>query len=288
MSILIQPNTAFLVQGMTGREGSYYTAKMLAYGTNIVGGVSPEKGGEWLHGKPIFDNIRTATEATGANASIVFVNAASAVDAIFEAVDAELELIVCVTDGIPIQDTLRLRAYLDRHLGTRLIGPSSPGIVIPRIANVGIVPTHLGVPGRIGIVSRSASLAYEVMTAMVDYELGVSTFVGIGGDPVVGTSFAEILMLFEEDLETSAVVLIGEIGGSSEIEVASYIGSKVTKQVVAYVAGQSAAPYVRMGHAGAVFTTPDTSAAAKIEALQSAGARVARSIEEVVPLLAAR
>ncbi|MBK8025949.1 MAG: succinate--CoA ligase subunit alpha [Chloroflexi bacterium] len=287
MAILINPDSAFLIQGITTREGSHFTGQMLSYGTAIVAGVMPEKGGAWEHGIPVFDNIRTAVEATGANASIVFANAPAAVDAIYEAVEEQLKLVICITDGIPTQDTLKLKAYLSRNRHTRLIGPSSPGILIPGRSNAGIVPGFLGAEGKIGIVSRSASVAYEVMAMMSAAGLGQSTFVGVGGDPIVGTSFADVLALFEEDPETTSIVLIGEVGGAGELEAAAHISSRLTKPLIAYVVGRSAVPFVRMGHAGAVITTPDTTAQAKVAALKSAGAMIAHSVDDIIALLLA-
>lgn len=285
MAILIEPDMTFLVQGITGREGSYFTAQMLTNNTPIVGGITPEKGGDWLHGIPVFDNVRTALDATGANASIVFVNTFAVLDALYEAINARLQLIVCVTDGIPIRDTLKLQAYLRHQTTVRLLGPSSPGILIPGRASVGIVPAFLGTPGKVGVVARSASLGYEVMSLLSAAGIGQSTFVGIGGDPVVGTTLADVITLFEEDMETTAIVLIGEIGGASEIEAAAYIASRSTKPVIAYIAGTSVAPHIRMGHAGAVVTTQETTAAVKIDTLRNAGARVASSLDELVWLL---
>lgn len=285
MAILIELDMTFLVQGITGREGSHFTAQMLANGTPIVGGVTPEKGGDWLHGIPVFDNIRTAIEATGANASIVFVNTVAVTDALYEAISAGLQLIVCVTDGIPIRDTLKLQAFLRRQTTVRLLGPSSPGILIPGRANIGIVPGFLGTPGSVGVVSRSASLGYEVMNLLSTAGIGQSTFVGIGGDPVVGTTLTDVIALFEEDAETSATVMIGEIGGASELEAAAYIASRSTKPVIAYIAGLSVIPNVRMGHAGAVVTTKETTAAVKIDTLRRAGVRVAQSLDEIASLL---
>ncbi len=285
MAILVNDETRFLIQGITGREGSHFTQQMISYGTAIVAGVTPEKGGGWLHGVPIFDNVRTAVAATGADTSLVFVNPAAAADAIYEAIDEKMRLIVCVTSGIPIRDALRLRAYLASRPATRLIGPSSPGLLVPGRANAGITPLFLGTPGKVGIVSRSASLAYEVMAMMNEVDIGQSTFVGIGGDAVIGTSLADILMLFEDDTETHVVLLIGEIGGSGEQDAAEVMRDVITKPIVAYIAGESARPGVRMGHTGALVTSPGTEAGAKIDALMFAGARIARSLDAIIPLL---
>ncbi|MBL8134933.1 MAG: succinate--CoA ligase subunit alpha [Anaerolineae bacterium] len=285
MAILINHDTEFLVQGITEQAGSFHTAQMLAYGTSIVAGVTPEMGGAWEHGIPVFDNIRTATEATGANSSIIFGDGPSAVDAIYEAVDEGLRLVICVTDGIPTQDSLKLKSYLDRHPRTRLIGPGSPGVLVPGRANAGIVPGFVASEGKVGVVSRSASVAYEGMALMSAAGFGQSTFVGVGSDAIVGTSYAEVLALFEEDPETSCIILMGEVGGAAEIEAAAQISIRITKPVIAFLVGRSAIPFVRMGHAGAIITTPDTTVEAKEAALKSAGALIAHSLEDVVSLL---
>lgn len=285
MSILINADTNFLIQGITGREGSRHTLKMLEAGTRIVGGVTPEKGGDWLKGIPVFDNVRTAVQATGANATIVFVGVASAIDAIYESADAGVELIVCVTEGIPIVDTLKLCTHLRKEGKTRLIGPNSPGIVTPHQSYAGIVPNLALTPGKVGVVARSSSLAYDVMTLMSKANIGQSTFVGVGGDPVVGTTFVDILALFEEDHDTSSIVLIGESGGTSEIEAANFIKAHMTKPIVAYIAGRAIPTGIRIGHPGAVVTTQQTTAAAKIEALTTADVLIARTPEQIIDLL---
>jgi succinyl-CoA synthetase alpha subunit len=286
MTILFNKDTLFLVQGITGREGSHYTARMLSYGTPIVAGVTPEKGGEWQHGLPVFDSVHDAVEATGANASIVFVQPAAAVDALYEAVDARLSPIVCVTEGIPINDALRLNVYIRHHFpGMRLLGPGSPGILVPGRAVVGITPLSFGISGKVGIVARSASLAYDVMARMTDIGIGISAFVGLGGDPVSGTTFTDILALFEDDIDTGIVILIGEIGGTSEHQAAAYIRDEMTKPVIAYIAGAAAPQGVRMGHAGARITSQETTAIAKLDALSFAGARVVRSLDAILPRL---
>jgi succinyl-CoA synthetase alpha subunit len=286
MTILFNENTLFLVQGITGREGSHYTARMLSYGTPVVAGVTPEKGGEWQHGLPVFDSVRDAVEATGANASVVFVQPAAAIDALYEAVDARLSPIVCVTEGIPINDALRLNTYIRHHFpGMRLLGPGSPGLLVPRRAVVGITPLSFGVSGKVGIVARSASLAYDVMSRMTEASIGISAFVGLGGDPIIGTTFTDILALFEDDLDTSTLILIGEIGGTSEHQAADFIRDEMTKPVIAYIAGAAAPPGIRMGHAGARITGQNTTAAAKLNALSLAGAQVVRSLDAIVPRL---
>jgi succinyl-CoA synthetase alpha subunit len=253
MSILVNKNTRLLVQGVTGNEGFFHTSQMVAYGTNVVAGMTPGKGGEWvLDGKvPVFDSVKIACEATGANTSVIFVPARFAADAIFEAIDAEIELIVCITEGIPVLDMMRVRNYLDQK-GSRLIGPNCPGLLTPGEAKVGIIPGNIAIPGKIGVVSRSGTLTYEVLYALKLVGLGVSTCVGIGGDPVNGTSFIDCLEMFEADSNTEKVVMIGEIGGTDEERAAEYISDYMTKPVVGFIAGQTAPPGKRMGHAGAI------------------------------------
>src|SRR3972149_6783059 len=238
MSILIDKNTSLLVQGITGNEGLFHTQQMVAYGTNVVAGVRPGKGGEWvLDGKiPVFDSAKIAIEATGANTGVIFVPARFASDAIFEEADAGLALIVCITEGIPIQDMMRVRNYLDQK-GVRLVGPDCPGLLTPREAKGGIIPGHIAAPGNIGIVARSGTLTYEVIHALTQRGLGQSTCVGIGGDPVNGTSFIDALRLFEADPPTDKVVMIGEIGGNDEEQAAEFIADHMSKPVVAFIAG---------------------------------------------------
>ncbi|MGQ9458861.1 MAG: succinate--CoA ligase subunit alpha [Anaerolineae bacterium] len=285
MSILVDRNTRLVVQGITGREGRFHTAEMVKYGTNIVAGVTPGKGGEWCDGIPVFDTVREAVEATGANTSIIYVPARFAVEAILEAADAGIGLIVCITEGIPVLDMVQVKAYL-RERGTRLIGPNCPGVITPGEAKVGIMPGHIHLPGHVGVVSRSGTLTYEVVHALTDRDLGQSTAVGIGGDPIVGTDFVEVLSLFEADPQTDQVVLIGEIGGTDEERAAAFIRSRMTKPVVAFVAGQTAPPGKRMGHAGAIISGGTGTAAEKIRAFQEAGVPVARHPTEVADLLA--
>ncbi len=286
MSILIDRNTRLLVQGITGKEGLFHTAQMHAYGTNIVAGVTPGKGGEWvLNGKiPVFDSVKLAVEATGANCSVIFVPARFAPDAIFEAADAGLPLIVCITEGIPVQDMMRVRAYLDQKR-IRLIGPNCPGLLTPGESKVGIIPGDIAVPGEVGVVSRSGTLTYEVLYAMKNLGLGASTCVGIGGDPINGTSFIDVLQMFENDPQTEKVVLIGEIGGNDEERAAEFIAKHMTKPVVAFIAGQTAPPGKRMGHAGAIIEGGTGTAADKIKALEAANVKVARHPEEIATLL---
>ncbi len=286
MSILVNENTKLLVQGITGKEGLFHTTQMLAYGTNVVAGVTPGKGGSWvLDGKvPVFDSVAAAKESTNANASVIFVPARFAADAIIEAADAGIELIVCITEGVPVHDMMRVRAYLDT-LNTQLIGPNCPGLLTPGSAKVGIIPGNIAIPGNVGVVSRSGTLTYEVLYALKEKGMGASTCVGIGGDPIKGLNFLEILEMFENDPQTEKVVLIGEIGGSDEEKAAEYISNKMTKPVVAFIAGQTAPPGKRMGHAGAIIEGGAGMAADKIKALENAGVKVARHPEEIPSLL---
>ncbi len=286
MSILVNKNTRLIVQGITGREGLFHTRQMVAYGTNVVGGVTPGKGGEWvLDGKiPVFDSVRQAAEATGANASVIFVPARFAADAVFEAADAGLELIVCITEGIPVFDMMRVRAYID-HLDTRLVGPNCPGLLTPGEAKVGIIPGNIAIPGNVGVVSRSGTLTYEVLYALKNIGMGASTCVGIGGDPVNGTNFIDVLRMFEADPQTEKVVMIGEIGGTDEEKAAEFIANHMSKPVVSFIAGQTAPPGKRMGHAGAIVQGGTGTAASKIAALEAANVKVARHPEEIPELL---
>lgn len=286
MSILVDKTTRLLVQGITGNEGLFHTEQMAAYGTNIVAGVTPGKGGEWvLGGKiPVFDSVKIAVEATGANTSVIFVPARFAADAIFEAADAGIPLIVCITEGIPVQDMMEVRSYLDQK-GVRLVGPNCPGLLTPGGAKVGIIPGDISIPGRVGVVSRSGTLTYEVLYALKLKNMGVSTCVGIGGDPINGTSFIDTLQLFEEDPETEKVVLIGEIGGTDEEKAADFIADHMTKPVVAFIAGQTAPPGKRMGHAGAIVEGGAGTAEEKVRALEQVGVQVAEHPELIPDLL---
>ncbi len=285
MSILIDKNTRLLVQNITGKEGLFHTQQMVAYGTNVVAGVTPGKGGEWvLDGKiPVFDSVKVAAYATGANTSVIFVPARFAADALFEAADAGIPLLVCITEGIPVQDMMRVRNYLDQK-GIRLVGPNCPGILTPGEAKVGIIPGDIAIHGNVGIVSRSGTLTYEVLYALKMANMGVSTCIGIGGDPIIGTNFLDALALFEEDPSTDKVVLIGEIGGTDEEKAAEFIADQMTKPVVGFIAGRSAPPGKRMGHAGAIVEGGSGLAADKIKALQSAGVKVANHPEEIPSL----
>jgi succinyl-CoA synthetase alpha subunit len=282
MSILINGDTRLLVQGITGQEGLFHTQQMLGYGTNIVAGVTPGRGGEWvLDGKiPVFDSVRTGVEVTGANTSVIFVPARFAGDAILEAADAGLDLIICITEGIPVNDMLTVKQVI-RDKKVCLIGPNSPGLITPGSAKAGIIPGSITQKGNIGVVSRSGTLTYEVLYALKQAGIGTSTCVGIGGDPVIGTNFSEILSYFEGDSQTDAVVMIGEIGGSEEEKAAAYIADNMTKPVIGFIAGQAAPPNKRMGHAGAIIEGGVGTAQAKVEALQNAGVQVANYPEEI-------
>jgi succinyl-CoA synthetase alpha subunit len=286
MSILINKNTKLVVQGITGKEGLFHTEQMYAYGTHVVAGMTPGKGGEWvLDGKiPVFDSVKIAVEATGANTSVIFVPARFAADSIFEAADAGIPLIVCITEGIPVQDMMRVRNYLDQK-GIRLVGPNCPGLLTPGEAKVGIIPGDIAIPGNVGVVSRSGTLTYEVLYALKLVGMGVTTCVGIGGDPINGTSFIDALGMFEEDPHTEKIVMIGEIGGSDEERAAEFIADHLTKPVVSFIAGQTAPPGKRMGHAGAIVEGGSGLAVDKIKALEAVGVNVARHPEEIPSLL---
>jgi succinyl-CoA synthetase alpha subunit len=284
MSILVNKDTRLLVQGITGREGLFHTEQMLDYGTQVVAGVTPGKGGEWAAQVPVFDTVKAAVEATGANCSIIYVPARLAPDAMFEAADAGIPLIVCITEGIPVLDMIKVCSYLTQK-GTRLIGPNCPGLLTPGEAKVGIIPGHIGRPGNVGIVARSGTLTYEVIHALSQRGLGQSTCVGIGGDPVKGTNFIDVLTMFNDDPGTEKVVLIGEIGGTDEEQAAEYIADHMTKPVAAFIAGQTAPAGKRMGHAGAIIEGGSGLAADKIKALKEAGARVASHPEQIPDLL---
>jgi succinyl-CoA synthetase alpha subunit len=286
MSILVNKDTRLLVQGITGNEGAFHTSQMVDYGTNVVAGVTPGKGGEWVEGGkiPVFDSVKMAVEATGADTSVIFVPARFSADAIFEAADGGIELIVCITEGIPVQDMMRVRNYLDQKK-VRLVGPNCPGLLTPGESKVGIIPGDIAIPGNVGVVSRSGTLTYEVLYALMQEGMGVSTCVGIGGDPVNGTNFIDCLSMFEADPQTEKAVLIGEIGGSDEEKAAEFIADQMTKPVVSFIAGQTAPPGKRMGHAGAIIEGGSGTAADKIKALQSAGVRVAKHPEEIPELL---
>jgi succinyl-CoA synthetase alpha subunit len=284
MSILINKNTRLLVQGITGNEGLFHTRQMVAYGTNVVAGMTPGKGGEWVDDKiPVFDSVKLAVDATGANTSVIFVPARFAPDSMFEAADAGVQLIVCITEGVPVQDMMRVRNYLDQK-GVRLLGPNCPGLLTPGECKVGIIPGNIAIPGNVGVVSRSGTLTYEVLYALKLLNMGASTCVGIGGDPINGTNFIDCLQMFEHDPQTEKVVMIGEIGGTDEDRAAEFIAAKMTKPVVSFIAGQTAPPGKRMGHAGAIIEGGAGTAADKVKALEAAGVKVAKHPEEI-PLL---
>ena len=286
MSILVDKNTRVVVQGITGREGLFHSEQMLEYGTQVVAGTRPGKGGEWvLDGKvPVFDSVQIAVEATGANTSVIFVPAQFAADAMFEAGDSGVSLIVCLTEGIPVQDMMRVRNYLDQK-DVRLVGPNCPGLLTPGESKVGIIPGNIAIPGNIGVVSRSGTLTYEVLYALKENGMGSSTCVGIGGDPINGTNFIDVLELFEDDPETDAVVLIGEIGGSDEEKAADYISKFMTKPVYGFIAGKTAPPGKRMGHAGAIVEGGEGTAEEKVKALEAAGVAMADHPEKIAEMI---
>lgn len=286
MSILIDKNTRLLVQGITGSEGIFHSRQMVEYGTNIVAGVTPGKGGEWvLDSKvPVFDSVKIAVDATGANTSVIFVPARFAADAIFESSDAGLNLIVCITEGIPVQDMMQVRNYLDQK-GSRLVGPNCPGLLSPGESKVGIIPGNIAIAGTVGVVSRSGTLTYEVLYALKQENIGVSTCVGIGGDPINGTDFVDCLRMFEDDPFTEKIILIGEIGGSDEEIAAGFISHYMTKPVVGFIAGRTAPPGKRMGHAGAIVEGGAGTAEDKIRSLEQVGVRVANFPGEIPDLL---
>ena len=277
MSILVDKNTRLLVQGLTGNEGTFHAQRCMEYGTNIVAGVTPGKGGTTHLDVPVFNGVAEAVKQTGANASMIFVPGAFAADAILEATDAGLEMVTCITEGIPVMDMVRAGRFV-RESSTRLIGPNCPGVISPgEKCKVGIMPGNIHLPGAVGVVSRSGTLTYEAVAQLTDRGIGQSTCVGIGGDPIVGTAFAEVLELFEADSQTEAVVLIGEIGGAKEQDAAEFIKARMSKPVVAFIAGGSAPPGRRMGHAGAIITGASGTASAKVAALREAGATVVES-----------
>jgi len=286
MGILLNEDTRLLVQGITGKEGLFHSQLMRDYGTNIVAGVTPGKGGEWVLDEkvPIFDTVQTAVEATGANMSVIFVPAKFAFDSIYEAIDAEIPLAVCITEGIPAMDMLKIKSILQTS-ETVLVGPNSPGLIASGLAKVGIIPGEITLPGNVGVVSRSGTLTYEVLYAMKQKEIGVSTCVGIGGDAIIGTSFIDVLALFEQDANTEKVILIGEIGGKEEELAADYIASEMTKPVIAYIAGRTAPAGKRMGHAGAIIEGRAGSAEQKIALFKKAGVKVADFPEDIPALL---
>ncbi len=289
MSILADNNTRLLVQGITGREGRFHTEQMVAYGTQVVAGVTPGKGGEWVETDgtriPVFDSVRKAVETTGANTSIIYVPARFASDAILEAADAGIPFVICITEGIPIVDMMTVRSYVDQK-GVNLLGPNCPGLLTPGQAKVGIMPGSIATPGNIGVVSRSGTLTYEVVYALTNKGMGQTTCVGIGGDPIKGLNYIEVLEMFENDSETEKVVMIGEIGGTDEEKAARYIAENMTKPVVSFIAGRSAPPGKRMGHAGAIIEGGEGTADSKIAALEAVGVKVADHPEQIPDIIA--
>lgn len=286
MSILINKDTRVVVQGLTGREGQFHTSQMIAYGTQVVAGSTPGKGGQAVLGVPIYNTVAEAVEESGADTSCIFVPAGGAADAMLEAADAGVKFVVCITENVPTLDMIEVVHYFERK-GVRLLGPNCPGLISAGQAKVGIIPNHVATPGPVGIVSRSGTLTYEVMFALTQKGMGQTTAVGIGGDPVKGTNFIDVITLFNEDPATRYIVMIGEIGGTDEERAAEYIAQNVKKPVVGFVAGQTAPPGRRMGHAGAIISGGEGRAQDKIAAFQAAGIAVARHPDEVADLVVA-
>ena len=278
--IILDENTKCLVQGITGKQGSFHTEQMLKYKTNIVAGVTPGKGGQEIFGVPVFDSIEEAKEKTDVNASIIFVPAPFAKDAAFESID-HLDLVIIITEHIPVHDTMEIMAYA-KQKGVTVIGPNTPGVISPKVGKLGIMPTHIFSEGKVGVISRSGTLTYEIASQLTRSGIGQSTCIGIGGDPVIGTPYIEVLEMFENDPETDEIVLIGEIGGTAEEAAAEYIKENVSKPVVAYIAGISAPPGKRMGHAGAIIAGNSGTAKSKMAALEAAGVKVAEKPSDIV------
>jgi succinyl-CoA synthetase alpha subunit len=276
VAVLVDNNTRLVVQGITGKEGTFHTTQAIDYGTNVVAGVTPGKGGQEAAGVPVFDTVDDAVRETGANASVVFVPPPFAADAVMEAAAAEIPLVVCISEGIPTLDMVRVWNFLEGR-NTRLVGPNCPGVITPGACKIGIMPGAIHTPGPVGVVSRSGTLTYEAVGQLTQLGLGQSTCIGIGGDPIVGTNFIDMLGLFQNDAQTEAIVMIGEIGGTAEEEAAEFITQNVTKPVVAFIAGQTAPPGRRMGHAGAIISGGKGTAAEKMKALREAGIHVAET-----------
>jgi len=284
MSILIDTDTKVIVQGITGRDGSFHTGQMIEYGTQIVGGVTPGKGGQTIHERPIFDSVGEAVEKTGATVSVMYVPAKFAKAAMLEASESGLELLVAITEGIPTLDVLEAYEKLTEH-GVRLIGPNCPGLITPGGCKIGIMPANIHAPGKVGVISRSGTLTYEIVNELTNAGIGESTCVGIGGDPIIGSKFVDLLPLFEADPQTEAVVICGEIGGQDEVEAAEYFQMNMKTPVVGFMAGLTAPPGKRMGHAGAIVGGEDDTAASKTRKMEAAGVPVASLISEVAPLV---
>ena len=284
MSILINKDTKLIVQGITGRDGSFHASKMKGYGTNVVGGTSPGKAGQMVDGIPVFNTVKDAVAATGANTSVIFVPAPFAKDAMMEAADGGIKLIVCITEGVPTMDAVMAQRYI-RMKGARLIGPNCPGLISPAESMVGIMPTNIFRKGKTGVISRSGTLTYEVVYNLTVNGLGQSTAVGVGGDPVVGLYFQDLLEMFEQDPETDSIALIGEIGGDAEERAAKYIKAHVTKPVAVFISGRQAPPGKQMGHAGAIISSGSGTASEKIAAFEAAGVPVANETSEIALLL---